>query len=57
MINNFSIGQIVAISVFVTWVVLLIVFLLTKDIKDRKYNKVLKTKDQMIKEDGEKFVG
>lgn len=50
-----ELAKILALIVIIVWLLLLFIFLLVKDIRDRKYNKVLKTKDQMMKEDKNKF--
>ncbi len=50
-----ELAELLMISVAAVWVAILFVYLLKKDIKDRKYNKVLKTKEQMFREDKNKF--
>lgn len=50
-----ELAKLLALIVIIVWLLLLFIFLLVKDIRDRKYNKVLKTKEQMIKEDKNKF--
>lgn len=50
-----ELAKLLALIVAGIWVLLIVIYLIIKDIKDRKYNHVLKTKEQMIKEDGNKF--
>lgn len=52
---NLSLAKTLALIVAGVWIVLILVYLIMKDIKDRKYNKVLKTKEQMLKDDEKKF--
>lgn len=51
---NLSLAKLLALVVAGVWVVLILIYLIMKDIKDRKYNHVLKTKEQMLKEDENK---
>ena len=48
-------AELIAIIVCGAWALMLVIYLLAKDIKDRKYNHVLKTKEQMLKYDKDKF--
>ncbi len=50
-----ELAKLLALIVAGIWILLLLIYLIMKDIKDRKYNKLLKTKEQMIKEDKDKF--
>ena len=50
-----ELAKLLALVVAGIWILLLLIYLIMKDIKDRKYNKLLKTKEQMIKEDKDKF--
>ena len=50
-----ELAKLLALILAGIWIIILFVYLLMKDIKDRKYNHVLKTKEQMIKEDKDKF--
>ena len=50
-----ELAKLLALIVAGIWILLLLIYLMMKDIKDRKYNKLLKTKEQMIKEDKDKF--
>lgn len=50
-----ELAKFLAIIMASIWVLILFIYLLMKDIKDRKYNKVLKTKEQMIANDKDKF--
>lgn len=52
---NLGLAKLLGLIVAGVWIVLLLVFLIMKDLKDRKYNKVLKTKEQMLKDDENKF--
>ncbi len=50
-----ELAKLLALIVAGVWLLLLLIYLIMKDIKDRKYNHVLKTKEQMLKEDKDKF--
>lgn len=50
-----TVAEILMISVASVWILILFIYLIKKDLKDRKYNKVLKTKEQMFKGDKNKF--
>lgn len=50
-----TVAQILMILVTSVWVLLLFIYLFKKEINDRKYNKVLKTKEQVLKEDKKRF--
>ena len=50
-----DLAKILVISVCAVWAVAIIIYLLMKDIHDRKYNKVLMTKTQMYEQDKKKI--
>ena len=52
---NLSLAKVLALIVAGVWIVLILIFLIMKDFKDRKYNKVLKTKEQMLKDEENKI--
>ncbi len=50
-------AKILLIAVCILWALILVIYLLKKDIHDRKYNKVLLTKEQMLKNNEKKSIG